>query len=528
MKLLSTTYLLFIVCSVSFAQKSKQKFTTTPEGLKYSLSVKVKKGKPVQKGDMVRVVYRSFVNDTVEIAKSDNRETPYEFVAGNGDVLKGLDAAVQLLKVGEKATVIIPPALAYGSKKFGKVPENATIRMELEVLGTYPAFYSVDYNQLKRTASGLEYVFVKQNTSGETLKKGNYVAIRYTGYYFTKDGKKKIFDSSMKNGSASLVQYGVNKFIKGLDEGLSLMKAGDSATFIIPPSLGYGAKENQLVPGNSTLGFDVYVERQINPFLDESKISYTKDPSGFSYCIVHDAAGPTAKMNENVYVNVLGYYLLQDGTKFVFESSAQDGQMQHFRLNRAVENPAWLKVLQMCSVGDQVIMAIPPENARMELKKLIPENVTVFFEFKLEAIEEASFIKGEILNELNTASGVNVQSYKIGNGPLIDTTVMTFVHYTGYTKDSTGYIHVFDSSFDRGKPFGFEPGKGQVIRGWEEALLTMREGDEVKIKVPSKVGYGDTGMPPLIMPGEDLYFDLYVVKVLNKDELNRIQNEKNN
>ncbi|MFN6015428.1 MAG: FKBP-type peptidyl-prolyl cis-trans isomerase, partial [Flavobacteriales bacterium] len=278
MKLLSITYLLFVVCSVSYAQKSKQKFTTTPEGLKYSLSVKVKKGKPVQKGDMVRVVYRSFVNDTVEIAKSDNREAPYEFVAGNGDVLKGLDAAVQLLKVGEKATVIIPPALAYGSKKFGKVPENATIRMELEVLGTYPAFYSVDYNQLKRTASGLEYVFVKRNTSGETLKKGNYVAIRYTGYYFTKDGKKKIFDSSMKNGSTSLLQYGVNKFIKGLDEGLSLMKAGDSATLIIPPSLGYGAKDNQLVPANSTLGFDVFVERQIDPFFDESRIAYAQDP----------------------------------------------------------------------------------------------------------------------------------------------------------------------------------------------------------------------------------------------------------
>lgn len=511
------------------ATGNKPRFKRTKEGVQYAITVKSKHGKPVSKGDMVQVIYTSYVNDTVEIARSDNRNKPYEFVVGNGDVLKGLDAAVQLLKVGEKASFKIPPQMAYGNKKFGKVPENATIRMELEVVGTYPAFYKADYNQLKKTDSGLEYVFVNQNANAEVLKKGNYVAIRYTGYYFSKDGKKKIFDSSMKNGSASLVQFGVNKFIKGLDEAISLMKVGDSATFIIPPSLGYGAKDNQLVPKNSTLGFDVYVEQQINPFFDEAKITYTRDPSGFSYCFLNDVEGPTAKMNENVYINALGYYLLSDGSKYVFESSAEEGQMQHFRLNRAVENPAWLKILQMCSVGDQVIMAIPPENARMELKKLIPEDVTVFFEFKLEAIEEPSFLKGEPLRSIKTAAGVEVQTMKEGQGALIDTNVMVFIHYTGYTIDSLGILHVFDSSFDRGRPFGVEPGKGQVIQGWEEALLLMKEGDECHIKVPAKAGYGDAGMPPLIMPREELHFDMYVVKVVDKEVLKTMQDaEKKN
>lgn len=519
MKKISITYLLLFICSFAVAQKDKLKFSTTPEGLKYALSVKVKKGKSVVKGDMVRVVYRSFVNDTIEIAKSDNREAPYEFVAGNGDVLKGLDLAVQQLKVGEKATVIIPPALAYGSKKFGKVPENATIRMELEIIGTYPAFYAVDYNQLKRTASGLEYIFVKQNTSGESLKKGNYVAIRYTGYYFTKDGKKKIFDSSMKNGSTSLLQFGVNKFIKGLDEGLSLMKAGDSATFIIPPSLGYGAKDNQLVPGNSTLGFDVYVERQIDPFFDETKITYTQDPSGFSYCFVKNEDGPVAQLNDNVYVNLLGYYLLANGAKYIFESTYEKGEPQHFRLGRGIENPAWMKVLTQSSVGDQVVMAIPPENARMELKKLIPENVTVFFEYTLEAIKEPSFLKGEPVRTASTASNVRMDFMVEGTGAKIDTNSVVFMHYTGYTVDSLGVKHVFDSSFDSGKPFPAEPGKGKVIKGWEEAMLEMREGDQVHVIIPSEAGYGSKGVPPLIEPDTDLHFDLYAVKVLPKEPM---------
>lgn len=499
------------------AQKAKLKYTTSPEGLKYAVTFKVKKGKPVQSGEMVRVVYRSFVNDTVEIAKSDNREAPYEFIAGNGDVLKGLDAAVLLLKVGEKATFIIPPSLAYGNKKFGKVPENATIRMEMEVLGTYPAFYSVDYNQLKRTASGLEYIFEKQNASAEPLKKGNYIAIRYTGYYFNKAGKKKIFDSSMKNGSTSLIQYGVNKFIKGLDEGLSLMKVGDSATFIIPPALGYGAKDNQSVPANSTIGFDVYVQYQVDPFFDESKISYKEDKDhGFQYCFVKDSLGPVAQMNDNVYLSLIGYYLLANGSKYIFESSYEEKKPQHFRLNRSVENPAWLKLLQMSSVGDQVVMAIEPERARMELKKLIPENVTVFFEYTLESIQPPSFLSGTPLDTIRTASNVLVMPMVKGSEVKIDTNVVVFMHYTGYTIDSLGIKHVFDSSFDRGEPFLMEPGSKKVIKGWEEAVMEMHELDQVRIVVPSESGYGKNGVPPLIMPDETLYFDLYAVKVLQK------------
>jgi peptidylprolyl isomerase len=496
------------------------RYKKTEDGLKYAIIVKAKKGKRVLPGDMVKVIYTSYVNDTVEIAKSVNREQAYEFVVGNGDVLKGLDLGVQLLKVGEKASFILPPQLAYGAKKFGKVPENATIRMELEVVGTYRAFYEAKESQFQKTASGLKYAFVNQSKNKQELKKGNYVAIYYTGFYFTKEGKRKIFDSTNKSGSASLIQFGVNKFIKGLDEGLSLMKEGDSASFIIPPALAYGAKDNQLVPANSTLGFDVYVQRQVDPFFDEAKIKYSTDSSGFSYCFVKDAEGPTAQINDNVYLSLVGYYLLANGAKCIFESTFEKGEPQHFRLGRGIENPVWLNMLVKSSVGDQVILAIPPQNARMELKKLVPENVTVFFEYTLEAISEPSFLKGEVLRTLTTASNVKLNFMVEGTGPSIDTNAVVFMHYTGYTIDSLGVKNVFDSSFDTGKPFPAEPGKGTVIKGWEEAMLQMREGDQVQAIIPSEAGYGKAGVPPLILQNETLYFDLFAVKVLDKRLLN--------
>jgi peptidylprolyl isomerase len=505
---------LFILFSCALHAQKKISYKTTDDGLMYAILVKNKKGKPVQKGDMVQVNYISTLSDTVEIARSQSKETPYEFVAGNSDVLKGMDLAVLQMKVGEKAKFILPSHLAYGNKKFGKVPENARISMEIEVLGKYPAFYKVDYNQLVKTKSGLEYVMIHKNEKAEAIKKGNYVAIQYTGFIIEPNGKKKIFDSSNKNGAAALVQAGVNKFITGLDEGICLMNVGDSMSFVIPAKLGYGAKANQLVPANSMLGFDVFIQYQIDPFFDESKISYTADKEiGFQYCFVKDSVGPVAQMNDNVYVSLIGYYLLANGSKYIFESTYEKKEPQHFRLGRGIENPAWIKLLTQSSVGDKVIMAIPPENARMELKKLVPENVTVFFEYTLEAIKEPSFLKGEALRTVTTASNVEMKFMVEGTGLVIDSNSLVFMHYTGYTIDSLGIKHVFDSSFDTGKPYQVEPGKGKVIKGWEEAMLQMKEGDQVHVIIPSEAGYGKQGVPPQIKPNEQLYFDLYAIKV---------------
>jgi FKBP-type peptidyl-prolyl cis-trans isomerase len=387
--------------------------------------------------------------------------------------------------------------------------------MELEVLGTYPAFFKVDYNQLVKTKSGLEYVMIHKNEKAEAIKKGNYVAIHYTGFIIEPNGKKKIFDSSNKNGAAVLVQAGVNKFITGLDEGICLMNVGDSMSFVIPPKLGYGAKANQLVPANSTLGFDVFIQYQADPFFDENKVSYKEDKDlGLQYCFVKDSVGPVAQLNDNVYVNLIGYYLLANGSKYIFESTYEKKEPQHFRLGRGIENPAWIKLLTQSSVGDKVIMAIPPENARMELKKLVPENVTVFFEYTLEAIREPSFLKGEPVRTATTASNVEMKFMVEGAGPKIDTNTVVFMHYTGYTIDSLGVKNVFDSSFDTGQPFPVEPGKGKVIKGWEEAVLEMKEGDQVHVIVPSEAGYGKQGMPPFILQDETLYFDLFAAKVL--------------
>ena len=90
------------------------------------------------------------------------------------------------------------------------------------------------------------------------------------------------------------------------------------------------------------------------------------------------------------------------------------------------------------------------------------------------------------------------------------------VHYTGWLYDPgkpDGRGSKFDSSLDRGDPFTFFLGGGQVIRGWDEGVAGMKVGGKRTLVIPSRMGYGARGAGGVIPPDATLMFDVELLEV---------------
>ncbi len=116
---------------------------------------------------------------------------------------------------------------------------------------------------------------------------------------------------------------------------------------------------------------------------------------------------------------------------------------------------------------------------------------------------------------IKTASGL---SYQIIQEAAKDAAMptkgaMIQVHYTGWLDDQGKPGKKFDSSVDRGEPFAFQVGVGYVIKGWDEGVLSMREGEIRRLFIPASLGYGARGAGAAIPPNANLIFDVALLKV---------------
>jgi len=235
-------------------------------------------------------------------------------------------------------------------------------------------------------------------------------------------------------------------------------------------------------------------------------------PSGLKYTITEKGNGRKPQAGEKVTVHYTGK-LLNDS---VFDSSVKRGKPFTFALGMGQVIKGWDEGIAQLNVGDKAILTIPPDlgYGSRDLG-VIPPNSTLIFEVQLLDVKpkpvpqepKAYDIAGKKVEK--TASGLEYVMIEQGKGDQASAGKNVSVHYTGYLENGT----IFDSSVRRGEPIDFPLGRGYVIKGWDEGIALLKVGGKARLIIPSELGYGDAGSPPVIPAKAKLIFDVELVGV---------------
>ena len=110
-------------------------------------------------------------------------------------------------------------------------------------------------------------------------------------------------------------------------------------------------------------------------------------------------------------------------------------------------------------------------------------------------------------------SGLKYTDTNVGTGAEATKGHKVSVHYTGWLYNNGTKGAKFDSSLDRGQPFAFGLGGGQVIQGWDEGVAGMKVGGKRKLIIPPGLAYGEKGYPGAIPPNSTLVFQVQLLEI---------------
>ena len=248
--------------------------TPEPSGV-YIISLEKGKGRCPVKGEKVELDFSATLLNGQPVGSTFDSPDKFSFVLGEGYTIQGWEEIVPKMHLGDRVKAIIPFDMAYGEHSVGEIPAYANLVYDIKLLKittaaelqaetekamkalreeSERAFF--DYLKVNNitdyTGSGL--FFAKSVvTEGAQPQKGQTARIKFEASYL--DGTP-LGDSEQLGGQYDL-EYGQGKVLKGLEEGVGLMRVGEKARFVLPYTLAYGANPYGSIPAYSNLVFDV-------------------------------------------------------------------------------------------------------------------------------------------------------------------------------------------------------------------------------------------------------------------------------
>ena len=257
---------------------------------------------------------------------------------------------------------------------------------------------------------------------------------------------------------------------------------------------------------------------------------FKKHTSGLSYRFIDmHPEGATPKTGD---ILILSLKIQNEDNRVVDESS-----FYRMQLGKPMFQGDFYTALSLIQVGDSVCFKLDAagyfeKNRKRDLPVEFKRGDPVYIYVRLKNILSSEDLESEKENTYHTdfeqeknllknyieltnttvkptASGLYYIEKKKGKGKKAESGKTLVVHYTGTTIDGK----IFDSSLQRGKPFSFIIGHGQVIKGWDEAFQFMQQGGEARFIIPSDLAYGKSGFSNLILPYSTLVFEVELLEV---------------
>ncbi len=357
-------------CQILRVEEPEPEQQTTSSGLAYTILTPGEGPKP-QQNDVVTVHYTGKLADGTVFDSSYETDEPVHITLGEDEVIPGLEEAIKLLHEGAKATVVIPPQLAYGEEGYGPVPGNETISFQLELLhvrepslperdvpDAEPGVADPEEALHKETTASGVLVAVLEAGDGQVLRENMLVHMHYTG--FLDDDTQRVFDSSYDREEPVSFILGRNMVIPGWDEALPGLHAGDRARLWVPHEMAYGREGRGPIPPKTDLIFDIElldVEEVSEPEpFNVAGRDTLKTESGLQYILVEEGDGELPPAGSVLAVHYTGY--LSDGR--IFDSSVQRSEPLRFVLGSDQVIRGWDEAFALLSKNARARLIIPP------------------------------------------------------------------------------------------------------------------------------------------------------------------------
>ena len=210
---------------------------------------------------------------------------------------------------------------------------------------------------------------------------------------------------------------------------------------------------------------------------DKDKKAMTKTESGLKYRDTKEGEGEVPAVGQNCVVHYTGWLWENDAKGKQFDSSVKRGEPFSFHLGEREVIQGWDEGVSTMKVGGKRELIIPADLAYGERGAggVIPPNATLMFEVELRELGK---------KWQKTESGLEIADDKEGTGAKPKTGQTCVMHYTGWLWQNGAKGKKFDSSLNRREPFPFTIGVGEVIKGWDEGVATMKVGGKRKIAHP--------------------------------------------